>query len=117
MFAIMPNMSESKSRPFNRKVFEVEVKRKFEAQDLEVRVIKDGPGHEYPEHSHDAVQLAILDGSIEVGLDGEPLQVYYPGSVISIGDGQNHIARIGEDGCTYLFAATQDEMVRQGLVK
>lgn len=97
--------------------FQNTITAKFKADGLEVEVINDKPNFVYPKHRHGAVSLAVIKGSIKIALDNGPMYEYTPGSVIKINNNQPHAAQVGPGGCSYIFAASHEEMVRQGLRK
>jgi quercetin dioxygenase-like cupin family protein len=96
---------------FDREVIES----KYEAEGLETRYIEDKPGKEYAPHSHGEVRLFTLSGSARVRLDDQTWTAVKLGDEVVIAEGQKHEAKVGDDGWAYIFAASPDEMKRQGL--
>lgn len=87
----------------------------YAAAGLETRLIKDKPGKVYKPHSHARVLLFTLKGAAIITLGADTLVKAEPGKEIVIADNQEHSAVVGEEGWTYVFAASPEEMERQDL--
>jgi quercetin dioxygenase-like cupin family protein len=92
-----------------------DVENRYSELGLEVRRIVDKPGKVYRPHRHEGVFLFTLKGSAKIKLDDGEWQTTEPGDEIHIEDDQLHEAVSGVDGWEYLFAASTEEMERQGL--
>lgn len=63
---------------------------------------RDEPGVEYPAHAHNgAVSMYILDGGLTLRF-GEELVILKQGERFDVPVGKEHVAKVGEEGCTFL---------------
>jgi quercetin dioxygenase-like cupin family protein len=92
-----------------------ELEEKYSKMGLVTRYITDKPGEVYEPHKHGGVYLFTLKGSAKIKLDDGEWQVIEPGQETSIEDNQLHEAIAGPEGWEYIFAATPEELERQGL--
>lgn len=92
-----------------------EAQAKYKQLGLEIRRRIDEPGRVYPPHRHEGVFLLTLKGSAKIKLDDSEWQITKPGDKVRINDDQLHEAVSGPNGWEYLFAASPEEMKRQGL--
>jgi len=92
-----------------------DVEAQYQAMGLATRYIIDDPGTVYEPHAHEGVYLFTLKGSAQVRLGDSGWQTVEPGDETHIKDNQRHEAVAGEKGWEYIFAATPQEMKRQGL--
>lgn len=82
---------------------------------LETRVIDDEPGFVHEAHRHSGVRLYTLSGSAGVKLDNKEWLEVKTGDEIIIKDDQLHEAVAGDKGWVYIFAASSEEMMSQGI--
>jgi quercetin dioxygenase-like cupin family protein len=62
----------------------------------------DEPGTDYPSHAHKgAVAMYILDGGLTFWF-GEEIVVLKEGDRFDVPVGKEHMAKVGENGCTFL---------------
>lgn len=92
-----------------------EAEAKYRGIGLVTRYIEDSPLEVYEPHEHEGVYLFTLDGSAKLRLDNGEWQAIEAGQETRIGDNQRHEAVVGKDGWKYIFAASAQEMERQGL--
>jgi hypothetical protein len=92
-----------------------EIERQYHEMGLETRHQVDKPGTTYQPHRHEGVRLFTITGSAMVRLDNEPWQPVGPGQELVIGNDQLHEAKVADEPWEYIFAATPEEMKRQGL--
>ncbi len=92
-----------------------EAEAKYHAMGLVTRYIVDEPGEVYEPHEPEGVYLYTLEGSVKVKLDDDEWQIVEPGQETRIEDNQRHEAIAGSEGWKYIFAASAEEVKRQGL--
>lgn len=92
-----------------------DAKAKYRALGLETRYIVDEPNETSAAHRHASVYLFTVKGSTAIKLDGQDWQTLLPGQEVRIADNQLHEAITGPEGWEYLFAASPEEVKRQGL--
>ena len=81
-----------------------EIKRSIEDEGFSPLIIKDSPGFVYELHSHPATKLlAILSGSMEVQVNGEPYSLH-PGDRFVIPGNSPHSALVGNEGCVFFWS-------------
>lgn len=88
----------------------------FVRQGLFVGVYSDKPGEISEPHAHAGATLVTLEGSSQIRLDGGVWQTVVPGDTTIIKDDQLHEVKAGAKGWRYLFACSQAEARRQGLI-
>ena len=65
-------------------------------------VWQDGPGADYPEHTHpDLTTHIILDGEMTLTMAGQS-HTYHAGDRVDVPAGAAHAAQMGPRGCRYL---------------
>lgn len=92
-----------------------DVETKYAKLGLEVRQIVDGPGEIYEPHRHEGVFIFTLIGSAKIKLDDGEWQLVQQGDEVHIKNNQLHEIISGPSGWEYLFAASPEEIKRQGL--
>lgn len=66
--------------------------------------VNDPAGHVYPPHIHPETKLiAVIHGSIEVKV-GDDLYRCMAGDKLVVPGGQEHMAVVGPEGCTFLWS-------------
>ncbi len=80
-------------------------------------IYSDEPNEVSKPHAHAAATLLPLQGSAKVRLDEGPGRSVVPGDIIYIKDDQLHEVIAGNKGWKYLWAASQEEAKRQGLIQ
>lgn len=91
------------------------MKQAYELRGLEAKFLVDPPGTIYEPHSHAAVRIFTISGAARARLGEGEWQQAIPGTELRIGDGQVHEADSGSQPWVYVFAASAEEMKRQGL--
>jgi quercetin dioxygenase-like cupin family protein len=89
----------------------------FQEQGLFTGIYSDAPNEASTPHAHASATLLTLEGSAKVRLDEGPWRTIVPGDVVHIKNEQLHEVLAGDKGWKYLFAASQQEARRQGLIK
>jgi len=88
----------------------------FKEQGLFTSVFSDKPNETSAPHAHAGATLVTLKGSASIRLDEGEWQTVVPGDITVIKDDQLHEVKAGNEGWTYLFACSQQEAKRQGLI-
>jgi mannose-6-phosphate isomerase-like protein (cupin superfamily) len=92
-----------------------EIEQHYREQGLETRYVTDKPGTIYEPHQHGRVYLFTLKGSAKIKLGHGSWHSVEQGQEIVIEKGQLHEAVVGKNPWEYIFAATSEEMQKQGL--
>lgn len=92
------------------------IKERYKALGFETQRQSDKPGTIYKPHRHGETRIYTLKGSAKVKLEGEPWRTFGPDDELIIKDNQLHEAIIGKETWEYIFAASPEEMKRQGLL-
>lgn len=88
----------------------------FTERGLFTGVYSDEPNEESEPHAHAGATLVTLEGSANIRLDGREWRIVIPGDITVIQDDQLHEVKAGNEGWKYLFACSQEEAQRQGLI-
>lgn len=88
----------------------------FKRRGLFTNTYSDKPNEVSAPHAHGGATLVTLEGSVEVRLDNGTWQTAAPGDITVIKDNQLHEVKAGNAGWRYLFACSQQEARRQGLL-
>jgi quercetin dioxygenase-like cupin family protein len=78
---------------------------------------RDQPHEMSAAHRHGDAHLLILEGSVELTLDGTETVSLQAGGEIDIKQDQLHATVAGAEGFRYAFACSPEEAERQGLTQ
>jgi quercetin dioxygenase-like cupin family protein len=92
-----------------------EAEARYRSIGLVTRYIVDEPGAVYEPERHEGVYLFTIKGSAKIRLENGEWITVKPGHELKIEDNQLHEAIVGPKGWEYIFAASKEEIERQGL--
>lgn len=88
----------------------------YKERGIFTKVFNDDANEHSVPHAHEGATIVTLTGSAQIRLDEGEWQQVVPGTITTIADDQLHEVITGPDGWGYLFACSQREAQRQGLI-
>ena len=112
-----PNFAYEGLNPLQVQELQDRLTARFTQHGLFTGVYSDKPGEVSEPHAHAGATLVTLNGSASIRLDQGEWRKVVPGDVTVIEDDQLHAVIAGDRGWKYLFACSQEEAQRQGLIE